>query len=177
MIRNTLKIVKSLKKIMNREGAMKQFLIFTSSGQQFALEIKNISKIIEYIVPREIPESSDFILGVIPYNESILPVISLSTRLYGKESDVSDERKVIVTLWKGKEIGFVVEDIVGIRTVEESDIEPSNKELKISRDYIEGYIKDGESIIIILEISKIFSVDQEKELLSMELDQEDQLVG
>jgi purine-binding chemotaxis protein CheW len=162
---------------MNREGAMKQFLIFTSSGQQFALEIKNISKIIEYIVPREIPESSDFILGVIPYNESILPVISLSTRLYGKESDVSDERKVIVTLWKGKEIGFVVEDIVGIRTVEESDIEPSNKELKISRDYIEGYIKDGESIIIILEISKIFSVDQEKELLSMELDQEDQLVG
>lgn len=154
---------------------MKQFLLFTSNRQQFALEIKNISKIIEYIEPREIPESSDFVLGVIPYNESILPVISLSTRLYGKDNDSFNERKVIVTLWKGKEIGFVVEDIVGIRTVEEDDIEASNKELKISRDYIEGYIKDGDNIIIILEISKIFSVDQEKELLAMDLEQEEQL--
>ena len=154
---------------------MKQFLIFTSNNQQFALEIKNISKIIEYIEPREIPESSDFVLGVIPYNDSILPVISLSTRLYGKDTGHQNEKKVIVTLWKGKEIGFVVEDIVGIRTVEEDDIEPSNKELKISRDYIEGYIKDSERIIIILEISKIFSVDQEKELLAMDLDEEENL--
>jgi chemotaxis signal transduction protein len=59
--------------------------------------------------------------------------------------------------------------------VEEDDIEPSNKELKISRDYIEGYIKDSERIIIILEISKIFSVDQEKELLAMDLDEEENL--
>lgn len=146
---------------------MEQFLIFISGSQEFALEIRNISKIIEYVEPQKIPEASSFVQGVIPYNSSVLPVISLSTRLYGIEESPAKEKKVIIAIWKEKEIGFVVEDIKGIRTVENSGIEMSNKDFKISKDYIMGYIKENDEIIVILDINKIFTGNQELELLEI----------
>jgi purine-binding chemotaxis protein CheW len=146
---------------------MDQFLIFISGGQEFALEIKTISKIIEYIEPQKIPESSDFVQGIIPYNSSVLPVVSLSTRLYGVNESTDKEKKVIIALWKNKEIGFVVEDIKGIRTVHDGEIEMSNKDFKISKDYIMGYIKENGNIVVILDINRIFIGEQETELLEV----------
>jgi len=146
---------------------MEQFLIFISGGQEFALEIKNISKIIEYIEPQRIPEASSFVQGVIPYNNSVLPVISLSARLYGTSESAIKDKNVIIAIWKEKEIGFVVEDIKGIITIEDTDIEMSNKDFRISKDYIMGYIKKNDEIIVILDINKIFTLDQEVELLEI----------
>lgn len=146
---------------------MEQFLIFISGGQDFALEIKNISKIIEYVEPQKIPETSNFVQGVIPYNNSVLPVISLSTRLYGTDESQAKDKKVIIAIWKEKEIGFVVEEVKGIRTVESDGIEMSNKDFKISKDYIMGYIKQNDEIVVILDINRIFTGKQELELLEI----------
>ncbi|MDX9916884.1 MAG: chemotaxis protein CheW [Gudongella sp.] len=146
---------------------MEQFLIFIAGGQKFALGIKSISKIIEYLEPQKIPEVSDFVQGVIPYNDSVLPVISLSNRLYGVKENATKDNRVIIAIWKEKEIGFIVEDIDGIRAIQDEEIELSNKDFKISKDYIMGYIKRGKDIVVILDINKIFTLEHELELLEL----------
>ncbi|HSR05170.1 MAG TPA: chemotaxis protein CheW, partial [Proteiniclasticum sp.] len=104
---------------------MKKVIIFNNNKQNFALEIERIERIIEYSRPRKLPETADYILGVIRYNEKVLPVIDLNQRLYGRDGVISESNKIIVVLWKSAHLGLVVDDILGIRTIDEESFEES----------------------------------------------------
>lgn len=147
---------------------MEKYLIFRTANHEFALNIKNISKIIDYVEPQGVPETSVYVLGMIQQSGGVLPVVSLSRRLFGVEEFDNAQKKVVIALWKGKEIGFVVEGIQGIYGVTDSDVEPSNPELKIARSYVVGYIKREDRLITILDMEELFTLDQELEFMEME---------
>ena len=151
------------------EIRMKQVIIFSNNKQNFALEIERIERIIEYSRPRKLPETADYILGVIKYNEKVLPVIDLNKRLYGRDGEISVSNKIIVVLWKNAHLGLVVDDILGIRTIDEESFEESQIwEESISSEYIKGFIKIEEDIIILMDTDKLFSFLQAKEILDLE---------
>lgn len=148
---------------------MKQVIIFSNNKQNFALEIERIERIIEYSRPRKLPETADYILGVIKYNEKVLPVIDLDKRLYGRDGAIRENSKIIVVLWKNAHLGLVVDDILGIRTIDEESFEESQiGEESISSEYIKGFIKIDEDIIILMDTDKLFSFIQAKEILDLE---------
>ena len=144
---------------------MEQFIVFVNNYQNFALDISKIERIIEFQKPKRIPESSDYILGVIQYNEKILPIIDLTKRLYNEQSSHSTEGKIIVILWRDKHIGLVVDDILGIHNLNEEQYEKSNNDSQISKKYIRGFIKTEKDITIVLDTDEIFNLEQEQELL------------
>lgn len=145
---------------------MERYIIFKSNNQSFALGISRVDKIIEFQEPKPIPESSAYFLGVIKYNNKILPIIDLTRRLYSVNSPRNEADKVIVILCKNKLIGVVVDDIFGIQSFENEQFESSNEDTHISKEYILGFIKTDEDITIVLDTDKIFSLEQENELFS-----------
>lgn len=145
---------------------MERYIIFKSNNQSFALGISRVDKIIEFQEPKPIPESSAYFLGVIKYNNKILPIIDLTRRLYSVNSPRNESDKVIVILCKNKLIGVVVDDIFGIQSFENEQFESSNEDTHISKEYILGFIKTDEDITIVLDTDKIFSLEQENELFS-----------
>lgn len=144
---------------------MEQYILFSSNNQNFAISISNIEKIIEYQEPRKVPDSSDFFLGVVTYNNRILPIIHLSKRLYKVSSMNNVDRKVIVIWWKEQLIGLLVDNIIGIQAFDENLYEESKIDLQVSQKYIKGFIKIEDDIIVVLDIDNIFCPDEEKELL------------
>lgn len=158
------------------EIRMKQVIIFSNNKQNFALEIERIERIIEYSTPKKLPETADYILGVIKYNEKVLPVIDLNKRLYGRDGEIKDSNKIIVVLWKSAHLGLVVDDILGIRTIDEESFEESQiGEESISSEYIKGFIKSDEDIIILMDTDKLFSFLQAKEILELEEETEKEM--
>ncbi|RBP70137.1 purine-binding chemotaxis protein CheW [Alkalibaculum bacchi] len=143
---------------------MEQFIVFINNGQHFALDISKIERIIEFQQPKKIPEASDYLLGVIQHNGEILPIIDLTKRLYNNDSLNSDSKKVIVAAWKEKQMGFVVEDIKEISSFEPNQYEKMNRDISISKAYIRGFIKTNDDIIIVLDIDRLFTLEQEKEI-------------
>lgn len=144
---------------------MDQYIVFTNKGQNFAIDVSKIERIIEYKEPKKIPESSNYLLGIITHNERILPIIDLSKRLYGEYSSYDVETKVVVIMWKEKQLGLLVESIIGIRTFEEDEFEKSMHKNQIPQEYITGFIKSQEEITIVLDVEKIFTKAEEKEIL------------
>jgi len=145
---------------------MERYIIFKSNNQSFALGISKVDKIIEFQEPKPIPESSSYFLGVIKYNNKILPIIDLTKRLYSVDRPRNEADKVIVVLCKNKLIGVVVDDIFGIQSFENEQFESSDNDTHISKEYILGFIKTDEDITIVLDTDKIFSLEQENELFS-----------
>lgn len=154
---------------------MKQVIIFNNCEQNFALELERIERIIEYSKPKKLPETADYILGVIQYNEKVLPIVDLNRRLYGVPGKTENHSKIIVILWKGTHLGLVVDEVLGIKTVEESAYEEASVgEESISSEYIKGFLKISEDIIVVMDTDKLFSFVQSKELLDLGEDDENE---
>ena len=143
---------------------MEQFIVFINNHQNFALDISKIERIIEFQQPKKIPESSEYLLGVIQYNEKILPIIDLTRRLYNVEGSHNAEGKIIVVLWNNKQIGLVVDEILGIHDFKKEEYEESNTGTQIAKKYINGFIKTEKDITIMLDTDEIFNLQQEHEL-------------
>lgn len=145
---------------------MEQYIVFLNNHQNFALDISKIERIIEFKQPKKVPESSEHLLGVIQYNDKILPIIDLTKRLYNVDSSGNEDDKIIVVLWKNKQIGLAVDEILGIYSFGEEQYEQSSEDIQISKEYILGFIKTKEDIIIVLDFDRMFDLREEKELLS-----------
>lgn len=141
-----------------------QYIVFINNDQKFALYVSKVDKIIEFQQPKKLPDTSEYFIGVIQYNNKILPIIDLSKRLYNKDFTQTIETKIIVVMWKDRLVGLVVDDIIGIRDFIPTQLEDFEIDVEISNEYIIGFIKSHGDIIVTLDIDKIFTGAQENEL-------------
>ena len=146
---------------------MEQYIVFINNNQKFALYVSKIEKIIEFQQPKKLPDSSPYFLGVIQYNDLILPIVDLSKRLYDVFCDYNLQTKIIVVSFKDKFMGLVVDNIIGISNFAEVEYEDFDIDLEISNEYVIGFIKSNEDIIVTLDIDRIFNREQEEELNSI----------
>lgn len=148
---------------------MNQYIVFKSNNEKVALNISHIERIIEYEDPSKIPESSKYLLGVIQYNKTVIPVIDLTYKLYQIKKDIYSNEKIIIINWNNTLIGLLIDDILGIEHYEDDQYEENLIKTSIIKDYIKGFIKskskDKDDIIIVLNIEKIFNEKQSEEIL------------
>uniref|UniRef100_UPI0028AA39E4 chemotaxis protein CheW n=1 Tax=Carnobacterium sp. TaxID=48221 RepID=UPI0028AA39E4 len=102
---------------------MEKFIVFTSNHQNFAIPITDVEKIIIMEQPTKIPDTSSYLLGAIPYDENLLPIIDLSERLFKQATAITATTKVIVAEWKTFKIGLVVDDVLSVSNFEEVQAE------------------------------------------------------
>ncbi len=148
---------------------MKQVIVFHSGEQSFALKIQNIDKIIEFETPNIVPETKSYVKGVLKYHGKILPVIDLYERLYGQKQKRKDTAKIIVVNFKDIRIGLVIDNIVGIKNYQEDQFEDQVQfEEKFSKEYVEGFIKEEDDIVILIHPEKLFSFSEAHALQQLE---------
>ncbi|MCH3964345.1 MAG: chemotaxis protein CheW [Clostridium sp.] len=140
-------------------------LIFSINGEFYATDIMEVERILGYEETTKIPDSPDFVEGVINYSGSILPVISLTKKFGLEESENTKDSKIIVTKQNENKIGIIVDVVSEVRDIDPSTIEvPPDIVSGISRRYVKGLIKIDEKIIIFLNFSTILT-EEEKQLI------------
>lgn len=142
-----------------------KILIFSINKEFYATDIMEVERILGYQNPTKLPDSPDFLVGVIPYEKTIIPVISLSKRFSLSESQITKSSKIIVSKQNEERIGIVVDEVSEVKNIDIKDIEePSDKMVGVSKRYIKGLIKINGSIIVFLNLLTILA-EEEKELL------------
>lgn len=142
-----------------------KLLIFSINDEYYATDIMEVERILGYETPTEIPDSPDFIEGVINYEGKILPIISLAKRFNLPEQQIKKDSKIIVTKQGDNKIGIIVDVVSEVKDVSEDFIEdPPEVVLGISKRYIKGLVKNDKQIIIFLNLSAILT-DDEKRML------------
>lgn len=143
---------------------MEQYIIFKTNSQSLAIAIDKVDRIIEFEEGKKIPEPLPYMLGVIEYNGKVLPIVDLGKRLYNTDVVQDIDTKIIVVNWKDKLLGLAVDDIAGIKSYGEEYDKPNN-EIEASKEYLEGFIKLPDDIIIVLNVDKLFDQDQDEALI------------
>ncbi len=142
-----------------------QQVIFKLDNEEYGLDIMKVSGIEKYQEVVKVPNSPEYIEGIINLRGEILPIYSLRTKfnLVGKTSD--DETKIIVVNTNDMKIGFVVDLVVEILNIDEENVEGAPKLVTgINRKYIKSVAKQDERMIILIDIDLIISDEEKIEL-------------
>jgi len=142
-----------------------KILIFGLNGEKYSTDIKTVERILGYEEPTVLPEAPNFVKGVINYEDSILHIISLSEKFkFGLDRE-SESRQIIVVKRQEKKFGIIVENVYEVRDVDGSLVEEAPAITGTEeRKYISGLIKLEENIVILLDLEKILSEQDEENI-------------
>lgn len=140
-------------------------LIFSINNEFYATDIMEVERILGFEETTELPDSPDYVVGVINYQGNILPIVSLAKKFNFSENNNKVNSKIIVEKQGDSRIGMIVDLVSEVRDVKESNIEKSPEIVSgISKRYIKGLIKLDNKIIIFLNLATILTQEEQRSL-------------
>jgi purine-binding chemotaxis protein CheW len=125
--------------------AMVEVVEFILGGEHYALDIHLAREIVEMLQITPIPRAPHYISGVINLRGEITNIMNLNTMLGLVNQEARDNQKIIVLVPEavsGSNIGIIVDDVIGVLQVAESDVEHLGEGLASEvSGFVKGIIK------------------------------------
>lgn len=138
-----------------------KILIFSLNNENFSTDINQVERIIGYEEPTPLPETPNFVQGVIKYEDKIVPIINMNKK-FGFVEKNDENKKIIIIKRDANKFGIIVDNVYEVKDVEESLLEKAPEiTIGIGRKYIKGLIKLDEKIVILLDLDKILKKEEE----------------
>ena len=149
------------KAIMEKEG---KYLTFALGPEEYGLEILKVREIIGYMDITAVPQTPDYVKGVINLRGQVIPVIDLRAK-FGMETTERTEETCIIVVEIDQaghkfSTGIVVDHVQEVLDIAGGDIEESPQfGASVNTDFILGMGKIGDSVKILLDIDMVLSGD------------------
>lgn len=142
------------------ESAVKQFLTFHVGKEEYGIELMTIREIKGWQPTTSLPDSPDFMKGVINIRGVIIPIFDLRFR-FGLETQEPTEKNVVIIILVGeKMIGILVDAVSDILNIPSEQIKPAPQiDSKIDEKFISGLIAVEGNMVAILDIDHLFDID------------------
>ena len=114
-----------------------------------------------------VPETEDYIRGLINIRGKIIPVIDVRVRLKQEAREYTDRTCIIVTGVKSTVVGLIVDEIAGVITVNEKEIilPPSLSQSTAGNSkYVFGLARVDNEVKLLLDPEKLIR-DEDVEML------------
>jgi purine-binding chemotaxis protein CheW len=136
--------------------------------EQFAISVFSVLEIIQHEQLTHVPNSSEFVLGVLNFRGSIVPVIDLNKRFNMNRSQVEGQMIVIVEVnSKDKTvlIGLLVDMVTDVIEFDYKSIQSvPDLGIKYNPEYIDGFIESEEKFIMVLNTDRVLNVQELSEI-------------
>lgn len=136
-------------------------LVFALRGEDFGLDVNSVREIVR--VPpfiTRVPNSPDYIRGVINLRGSIVPVFDMELKIGMSKMELTDEARIVVVSWEEILFGIVVDSVREVCTIYDSQIESAAQiNTTMDKKYILGVAKheDGR-LIVLLDLAALFDI-------------------
>lgn len=159
----------------NSDTQKNKYMIFKSGPEYFGLEIQYVQQIIQYQEVTRVPETEEYIKGLINLRGRIIPVVDVRLRFHQGECEYNDKTCILVINVKSTTVGLVVEQIAEVVEIPEENILPPptiGRGDKGHNKYVYGIGKVGSSVKLLLDPEKLLyddePADMEQTILSEE---------
>lgn len=145
------------------KDALKQkYVTFMSGNEYFGLKIECVNEIIVLQEITAIPETENYIKGLINLRGKIIPVIDVRIRFKQEPFEYNDRTCIIVINVQNTVVGLIVEKIAEVVEIAEENMLPSptiGKNDKHRDRYVEAIGKIGDSVKLLLDPEKLLNDD------------------
>jgi purine-binding chemotaxis protein CheW len=136
------------------------FLSFAVEGRRYALPLASVNKIIRTIEITSLPKAPPIVLGIINFHGSIIPVVNLRKRfgLPEREMELSDQ--LIVAETPLRPVALLADRVDDVLEIDTEEIIRAGR-IVPRTDYVEGVVKLAGNLLLIHDLAKFLSLDEE----------------
>ncbi|MDJ0738227.1 MAG: chemotaxis protein CheW [Gammaproteobacteria bacterium] len=144
---------------VERDG---QYLSFRIGSDDYAVDILRVQEIRGWEAVRALPDSRDYVKGVLDMRGTIVPIVDLRVRFGIADADYSKTTVVIVVAVERSEgrrqlVGAVVDSVSDVL-----DVDAANRKatpdigLTVNRQYIDGMVTLERGMVVLLDLDALF---------------------
>jgi purine-binding chemotaxis protein CheW len=134
-----------------------KYLTFMLDDEEHGIEILKVREIIGIMDITKVPQTPDFVEGVINLRGKVIPVIDLRTKFGLPRAEYNDQTCVIV-VDVGMMMGIIVDTVQEVHDIPSSSIEPAPKlGSSVDTSFILGMGKVKDDVKILLDIDKVLT--------------------
>lgn len=146
--------------------AERKYVIFKIKDEEYGVDIMKVKEVSEFKKSTSIPNSPSFVDGIINLRGDITPIISLKKKFnIPVEKGYDDSSRIIVVNMNDKLVGFAVDEASQVISIDDSNIDPPPEIVAgLDRRYINGIGKLQDRIVIILDLERVLSENEQTEI-------------
>ena len=140
----------------------KSFLSFKLGDENFTIPVMKIMEILEVPKITRVPQSPNFLVGVINLRGAVLPVIDTRIKFGMTPIEFTINTCILVVSIEVNdeiiEVGALVDSVSEVFELSTDDIKPApTLATRYRADYVQGMIHETDHFIMLLNIDKVFS--------------------
>jgi len=142
-----------------------QLVTFRLGGEEFGVDILKVQEINRSMEITKVPRAPDFVEGVINLRGRVIPIIDLRRR-FGKGHKSHDQNtRIIVFEIRSMIVGFVVDSVSEVLRIKADTVEQAPPVVAgVESEYIKGIGKLDNRLLILLDLNKLISTEEEDQL-------------
>jgi len=143
-----------------------QLVSFAIGEEEFGVDILKVQEINRMLAVTRVPNSPEYVDGVINLRGKVIPIIDLRRRFRMERREHDKNTRIVVVELSGKVVGFVVDAVSEVLRIPKSVTEPPPPMVAgVDAEYITAVGKLDDRLLILLDLEKVLSTE-EKQILS-----------
>lgn len=137
-----------------------KYLTFQLDNEEYGVEILKVREIIGLMDITKVPQTPDFVEGVINLRGKVIPVIDLRSK-FGLERTEYNEQTCIIVVDVGLMMGIIVDTVSEVNDFVSENIEPPPQlGGSVDTSFILGMGKIKDDVKILLDIDKVLTTEE-----------------
>jgi len=140
-----------------------KIVLFSLDEPRYALYLTVVERVVLAVEITPLPKAPDIVLGVINFQGEIIPVIDIRKRFKLPSREINLDGQFIIARTSKRLVVLVVDSVNGVYELENSQVVDAEETFPYT-SYISGIAKIETNIILINDLEKFLSLDEEKVL-------------
>jgi len=137
-----------------------KMIVFSIKGQDYCLDIMLMREIRSWTTVTPLPNAPAYILGVINLRGSVIPIVDMSLRLYGRPYSTDKQRVVAIVECQNKISGLLVDDVTDIIDITPGSIQELPEfATHLSLRAVSGLATHQDRMMGVLRLDEVFNVE------------------
>ncbi len=137
-----------------------ELLSFRLGGEEYAVLVEDVREVLKVFQLTQVPNSAEYILGVMSLRGTVLPVIDLGMRL-GIAPALRDEKARIIVVSPDDgdgDSGLLVDRVTGVFRILPDEVKPAPEHIEQGAEYLRGIARKGDRLYILLDLEKVVNI-------------------
>jgi purine-binding chemotaxis protein CheW len=145
-----------------------RLVLLRVDGQTYALHLEAVDRILRMAAITPLPGAPDAVEGIINIQGEVLAIVSIRRRLGLPHRSVAAADSLVVAHARTRRIAIIAESVLGVAECG-ADAVVGFDDIGRGIRHIEGVVKTSDGLVLIHDLDRFFSVEEEQSLdLAME---------
>jgi purine-binding chemotaxis protein CheW len=138
-----------------------KIVTFRLGEDLFAAGVTEVERVLRYERPRQIPNVPGWVLGVIDYGKSLVPVIDLRRRFELEPREATSSTRTVILHVGESQMAIVVDAVLEVTPLDRASVaEPPPFFRGLAAEYLRGLLRRDGNLVILIDVERLLSATE-----------------